>query len=151
MASIFKNYRWHRFGDINMEHGGGFYSFEGWPHYVDIIRVTPCSDAGGPDNQFWVESGTLFMKRKRDELKRAREIFGQDEEFYQKLTRAQKRHYMVEAILASYGLDNRIHWSVQIGQKPDPNHSDSFTPLVPDYVLRANRSLEKYIYECRQE
>jgi len=143
-----KRFRWHRFGDLSMENGGGFYSFEGWPHYVDVIRVTPCSDAGGPDNQFWLERGTIFMGRKPEELKNARSIFGMDEDDYKKLSRATKRHFMAEAVLAAHGMDRDAHWTVQIGAEAD-NHQPGFDPITIDEVLRGNCSLEKYVYEKR--
>ncbi|AJD82981.1 hypothetical protein PJWF_00088 [Achromobacter phage JWF] len=143
-----KTFRAHRFGDVDMTQGGGFYDFEGWPHYVSIIRVTPCSDAGGPDNQFWVERGTLFMERGPDELKRARECFGLDEEEFKKLTPASRRHAMAQAVLAYYGMECAERWTVQIGAKAEPC-STMFDPITPEETLRGNRSLEKYIYENR--
>ena len=152
MILTLKTFRWHRFGDVDMTQGGGFYCFDNWPYSVNIIRVTPCSDAGGPDNQFWVESGSIFMERGPHELRSARECIGLDDDAWNKLTRAQRRHALTEAALAYYGIESSsAKWTVQIGAKPDPNHSSSFTPLIPDYVLRANRSLEKYIYENREE
>lgn len=144
-----KTFRWFRFGDLNMENGGGFYSFEGWPHYIDIIRVTPCSDAGGPDNQFWIERGSLFMERSKEDFERALAMIGMDDaDEWRRLSRATKRHAKTQAVLGYYGMDRDSHWTIQIGAKAEPC-SSSFTTLIPDYVLRGNCSLENYIYENR--
>ena len=49
------------FGDVNIEHGGVFYTLKGYRDgYVSAVRVTACSDAGGPDNCFWMEHLTLY-------------------------------------------------------------------------------------------
>lgn len=47
---------WHYSGDVNIEHGGMFYNLATWEDgYVECWRCQPCSDAGGPDNMYWIE------------------------------------------------------------------------------------------------
>ncbi|QBQ74425.1 hypothetical protein BcepSauron_045 [Burkholderia phage BcepSauron] len=45
-------------GDINIEYGGYFYELDrarrGWG-YANVLRITPCSEAGLADNEFWIE------------------------------------------------------------------------------------------------
>src|ERR1700685_3511801 len=53
--------RWHYMGDINLEYGGYFWREDGADDYVLCVRVTPCSDAGGPNNLFWIEQGSIYM------------------------------------------------------------------------------------------
>jgi hypothetical protein len=49
-------------GDLNIEHGGFFYTLDNFDRgYVDAVRVTPCSDAGGPDNVFWIECLSVLI------------------------------------------------------------------------------------------
>lgn len=51
-----KRRHWHYNGDVNIEHGGFFYDLSTFEQgYVDVVRVVPCSDAGGPDNYFWLQ------------------------------------------------------------------------------------------------
>lgn len=49
--------RWFYSGDADIENGGFFYDLSNFDDlgYAQAVRVTPCSDAGGPDNVFWVE------------------------------------------------------------------------------------------------
>lgn len=62
------NPRWRYSGDMNLEHGGLFWrpgSRDPFPEadYVEAVQVTPCTDAGGPDNLFCIESGSIYMPR----------------------------------------------------------------------------------------
>lgn len=57
--SAAKRTRWHYSGDVNIEHGGMFYNLSTFGEgYVSVVRCQPCTDAGGPDNCFWVEQLT---------------------------------------------------------------------------------------------
>lgn len=47
---------WHYSGDVDIAHGGMFYNMDDIENgYADAVRVTAVSDAGGPDNMWWVE------------------------------------------------------------------------------------------------
>lgn len=55
-----KRKHWHYQGDVNIEHGGMYYCLDGFDQgYAECVRVTPCSNAGGPDNTFWIEQLTV--------------------------------------------------------------------------------------------
>lgn len=43
-------------GDVSLEHGGFYYTLDGY-----AVRVTPCSDAGCADNLFWIEELTFNL------------------------------------------------------------------------------------------
>jgi len=50
-------------GDINPENGGHFYRLDGVEYgYASGVIITPCSDAGGPDNLFWVTPITVNLR-----------------------------------------------------------------------------------------
>lgn len=154
MYKPIKKPRWFKFGDADMTQGGGFYSLEEWKNgFVEIIRVTPCADAGGPSNQFWIELGSVYTERSKEEIQRALCCCGlDDKEVWKQYTRAERRHLIVEAILAYYGMESPSRWTVQIGAKVDPfwNDRGGFDPINNiDEVLRGNCSLEKYVYEKR--
>lgn len=53
--------RWHYMGDVNLCEGGAFIQEGDRPDYCNAVQVTPCSDAGGPDNWYWIESGTVYL------------------------------------------------------------------------------------------
>lgn len=43
-------------GDLNPEHGGYFYTLSDAEYgYASVVRITPCSDAGLAENEFWIE------------------------------------------------------------------------------------------------
>jgi hypothetical protein len=51
---------WHYSGDVDIAYGGMFYSMDDIAQgYANAVRVTPCADAGGPDNMWWVERITI--------------------------------------------------------------------------------------------
>ena len=132
---------WHYLGDVNLEHGGAYFRESDWSDHVDCVQVTPCSDAGGPDNLFWVESGTIYLGNP-EHVTSALESCGWGA-LPDWLNQAQ-------ALLGYMGMDcdawdgRRI---VQIGKAADPQDSwrgwDDETQ--PDKVLRGNASLRRYV------
>lgn len=131
MARIFYS------GDVNIENGGYFYSLKNWQFdYVDAVRVTPCSDADGPDNCYWVDMVTVNL-RKGAELERALQCIGQSIADLPK--NACKRHIIIDACL-SYGYCDVDSMAVQIGAK----QSEYGEPIRVEKVLRANVSLYRY-------
>lgn len=133
--------RWNYSGDINVEYGGYWWKEDGADDYVLAVRLTPCSDAGGPSNLFWIESGSIYLgdKARQDS---ALSVIGVDP------CDATRRDY-VEASLAYYGIEQdswRGQCVIQIG-KPD-EAQDSWqwggTKDV-DYQLRGNASLARFI------
>ena len=53
--------KWNYNGDMGLEYGGFYWREDGADDYVLAVRVTPCSDAGGPDNLFHIESGSIYI------------------------------------------------------------------------------------------
>lgn len=158
---------WNYSGDINLECGGFFWQFDGperFPEcdYVRVVRVTPCSDAGGPDNLFHVESGSLYMPR--DTYGRALETCG-----YSLETNLESGALMIDDCMGvSHDIDSEHGAAllvdafngysgpdrdalggetvVRIG-RPDPYFDDTcgaWNP-DPDIILRGNASLARYI------
>ena len=54
---------WRYCGDVNIKEGGYFFRVHQQWEYADIVNVVPCSDAGGPNNMFWIETGTISIPR----------------------------------------------------------------------------------------
>ena len=134
-------------GDRSIENGGFFYSLANWHYdYADAVRVTPCSDAGGPTNQFWVETLTANIPDGND-LQRTLDCIGMDE-----LPKgAARRHAIIDALIAYGTYDITSSEVVQIGTKPDEYGSREFDPVHANTVLRANASLERYVRaKCRE-
>jgi hypothetical protein len=160
--------------------GGMFYDLSTFDEgYVDAVQVQPCSDAGGPDNCWWIERinvtiyegwepfqgvGATVAERKAhrvlhdmpdaERIENALRCCGWEENLadWDKLTRTQRRHVIVDACV-SYGhydpqdLNGPGSEMVSIG-KPDvqPRHERE-GKWVPDKVLRGNASLRRYARE----
>lgn len=140
-----KQFRIHYSGDVNIEHGGFFYSFEGWQYdYADFVRCTPCSEADGPDNCFWIERGTINIpKRDSERFTQALGCIGITSEEWADMKPARQRHTLIDACLAYgfYDLDRTDN--VQVGRTTNWGRSNA--PWNPDTVLRANSSLTRFV------
>lgn len=137
----------HYSGDVNIEYGGVFYSLDNVKYdYVDAVRVTPCSDVGAPDNQFWIECLTVNLQRDPVELQRVLDVFGWTVEEH-----GGNIHLLVDAHIAYGAYDVDSSECVQIGAKPDPFHNGHGDPVHVDKVLRANASLERYARKIAKE
>jgi hypothetical protein len=133
-------------GDINIEHGGFFYDTRGLKYdYMDATRVTPCSDADGPNNQFWVEHLTVNI-RKGAELQKILACIGVDE-----LPRgaAARRDAMIDAHIAYGAYDVERVAVVQLG-KHASHAPTTFNPVTSDVVLRGNTSLRRYVRQLHK-
>ena len=160
------NPRWRYSGDMDIREGGFFWrpsSRDPFPQadYVDAVRVTPCSDAGGPDNVYLIESGSIYIPR--DKYESALECCGYDlmtgprgalmiqggtgESVH--VDSPQGRAMLVDAFLAYHGVE-RESWNgehyVQIGPRDSfyEEGRGGWNPR-PDKVVRANTSLERYV------
>ena len=128
-------------GDVSIHHGGYFYDFEGWQNgYVSVTRVQPCSDAGGPDNLFWLESLTVNI-RKGVELDSVLSCCGLTRDTLP--TGAARRHALIDCHVAYGAYDKNQSEVVQVGAKLDAC-GHGFDPIQPDTVLRGNASLRRY-------
>jgi hypothetical protein len=127
-------------GDRNIENGGYFYTLENmkWG-YADVVRVTPCSDAGAADNCYWVESLTVNIREKPEELKRVLDTCGITE-----LPKtAARKHMLIDAHIAYGAYDTNKSEVVQVGAK----QSEFGEPIHANKVIRGNASLYRYARE----
>jgi hypothetical protein len=124
---------WNYSGDINLEYGGLFWREDGADDYVCAVEVTPCSEAGGPNNAWWVEEGTIYLPTDQDKRKRALDCIGANVET---ATRAE----LVEACRAYAGIERDRSVTLCIGKL-----EDSRERVSPDVTLRGNASLERYV------
>ena len=134
--------KWHYFGDINIKHGGYFWREDGADDYVLCVRLTPCSDAGLPDNQYWLECGPVYLGCS-DTLRASLECVGQNMASVQELPENQQRAIIVDAVLSYAGLDGSDQHVMQVGPI-DPDHSGEM-PLTPDIRLPADADIDAYI------
>jgi hypothetical protein len=132
--------RWHYSGDINLEYGGYFWKEDGADDYVLAVRVTPCADAGGPSNMFWIEPGSIYLPADAEKRKRALDCCGWIS------TDKPTRAMLVDAFLAYNGIDKDCYGqtTVSIG-KPESGRSEWNDKIVPDVQLRGNASLKNYV------
>lgn len=134
--------KWNYNGDVNLECGGFFWKEDGADDYVLCVRVTPCSDAGGPNNQFWIESGSIYMPNDPDKRRRALSVCGYENEA------EPSRSMLVDAFMAYQGVEHDSmngQIVVQIGAKADePGHG--WGEVRVDHVIRGNSRLANYVW-----
>lgn len=141
-------------GDVDLTQGGYFASTgpdERRYGYSSVVRVTPCSDAGGPDNCFWIETLTVNLPTTKPEINQVLHHLDLNTDKLAIYTPAARRAILIDACIAygkydpddlfSMGLPQRQ--MVRIGPA-DPYWSgtDDFTP---DLVLRANWKLRNWV------
>lgn len=143
---------WHYSGDVNLEHGGVFYDLSNWSHgYASAYRVVPCSDAGGPDNEFWIEELTVNRQFGRKEITQALDCIGMQGTKYEALTRARQAHVLFDALLSYGRYDQMNSRRVRIGKEPDKwSLKPQWDNTEPDIILRGNTSLDRYVRRCLQ-
>ena len=133
--------KWNYNGDMNLEYGGFYWKEDGADDYVLCVRVTPCSDAGGPNNQFWIESGSIYMPNDPEKRRRALSVCGYENE------PNPSRGMLVDAFMAYQGVERDCmngQTVVQIGAKADePGHG--WGEVRVDQVIRGNAKLANYV------
>lgn len=141
-------HKWNYNGDINLRYGGFWWKEDDADDYVLAVRVTPCSDGGGPDNLYLVEQGSIYMPL--DPAKRHSALQGcgyENEE-------TPSRSMLVDAFMAS-NRPSMAYWGIerdtyngetviQIGKHKKDTSRDGWSP-EPDVILRGNASLERYV------
>lgn len=139
----------HYMGDVNIEHGGYFYSVAELDRngYADAMRVTPCSDADGPDNVYWLEVLTV---NPRDDMRLAYDCIGIEADYIKTLTPFQRKCLIVDACISYGWYDVADVRTVQVGAKM-AEHSGRFDPVTPSHVIRANASLFNYAKRYARE
>lgn len=146
--------RWNYSGDMNLEYGGLFWREDGADDYVLAVKVTPCSDAGGPDNLFHIEHGSIYLgtdvKRHKSALDCCGYKLADDGTMTDgaggTFTKKQARARLVEAMDAYCGLDNRTEHVVQIGKAEPEDGRGGWSP-EPDTILRGNAKLRNFVRE----
>lgn len=131
---------WNYNGDINLTCGGFYWREDGADDYVLVVRVTPCSDGGGPDNLYLIEQGSLYLPSDPAKRQSALSCIGYGDK--PEVTRSM----LVDAFMAYGGIDRDTYNGehvVRIG-KPEEATIGGWNP-TPDKVLRANASLERYV------
>lgn len=144
--------KWNYNGDINLEYGGFFWREDGAKDYVLAVRVTPCSDAGGPDNLFHVETGSLYMPQDATKANAALSCCGYslrtdgavaDGSGFWRTGRA-ARALLVDAWMAYHGMDLGREYVIRIG-RADPDATGWCANETPDHVLRGGSSLRNFV------
>jgi hypothetical protein len=146
--------RWNYNGDVSLKHGGFYWREDGLglDDYVLAVRVTPCSDAGGPDNVFHIEAGSIYMPQEIDAANRALACCGYSIDASGTVTDCtgarhtgkRARALLVDAWLAYHGTDRDAEYIVRIGSA-EPGARGWCAEEEPDCVLRAGSSLRNYV------
>lgn len=112
--------------------------------YADVVRLTPCSDAGGPDNIYWLECLTVFGLNDPDRLRYASECCGWE---VNTKPRTIRDWVTLADAMMSYGYYDQANTYprasneiVQVG--PDDGGNENIAPSVR---LRANANLMRYM------
>ena len=129
--------KWKYSGDVDLKHGGFYWLDEGDEDFVTAVDVVPCSAAGGPDNLFYIEVGTIFLPADRDKQESILGVIGMTPE-------DASREDFIYAAKAHSGLERDYDEVVRIGKEEEPYHSTGWNP-EPDIVLRGNASLRRYV------
>ena len=128
--------KWQYIGDVNLECGGFYWREDGADDYVLAVDITPCSDAGGPDNLFHIAHGSIFVGNDSAIISSALDTIGETIESASRLD-------IVYAMRAYRGLDGPDEYVVQIG-KAQESSCNGWNP-APDKILRSNASLRRYV------
>jgi len=129
--------KWHYNGDVNLREGGFYWREDGADDYVLAVRITPCSDAGGPDNLFYIEDGNIFIGEDEKRIAAALECCGIDRD-------AATRWQIVDSMMLYAGLDDSTPTVVRIGREDGDASANSWNP-APDVILRGNAKLRRYV------
>jgi hypothetical protein len=130
--------KWNYNGDMNLEEGGFYWREADADDYVLAVRVTPCSDAGGPDNLFHIESGSIYIGDNPDRIASALDVIGQTPD-------DSTREDIVYALMAYAGIDGGSETVLRFGKdESDYCRGGGWNP-APDNVLRRNTDLRRYV------
>lgn len=136
-------HKWNYNGDINLRYGGFWWKEDDADDYVLAVRVTPCSDAGGPDNLYHIEQGSIYMPIDAAKRHSALQACGYEKE------ETPSRSMLVDAFIAYHGIERDAfngETVIQIGKHKEDTKREGWSP-EPDVILRGNASLERYIRE----
>lgn len=140
--------RWKYSGDVNLQYGGVFWNPEGAQFdSVEAVRITPCSDAGGPDNIFWIERLSVNLPDDDHTIADVLSICGYSFDGYKGYTKAERLSMLVDACIAYGKYDTQDGETVKIG-KDDPFFTDTrgeWKAFRVDTQLRGGSSLRNYV------
>jgi hypothetical protein len=137
---------WAYNGDVNIEHGGTFFSIHGMTSLAEgkddcvwVVRV----DTPWADNVFAVEEDYLYVPIEYATDEDMVSFYGEEilSEKANPLMWAQLR---CEYVLSYYGLSEPARTVVQVGKEPDPYSRADHVPTA-HIVLRANSRIENYL------
>lgn len=175
MRKRYVRHPWVWLGDDPSEESGLFYQEDDAPDYVNAVRIEACSQAGGPDNLYHIEVGSLYMPA--DKLDSVLQTVGFSErghfvqaengkmqwpfesEFAARFWMAGKpdlglayttvpiapRRLVVHAFMVYHGLDIHHQHVVRVGPDQMPRHKEDGWNPKPDHILRANASVKKFV------
>jgi hypothetical protein len=136
--------KWHYIGDGFVDADGMWISLDGWDYgYATAIRVTPCSDVGGPYNEYWIDRLCVSLPeeggKKWDDMVRS---CGADEELddtEEPCLDGEERQLFIVECCVSYGYYD-VEWShvLRIGKESDC--SAGWDRLEPDITVRGSSS-----------
>lgn len=136
---------WKYSGDVNVKEGGMWINDEGDEDFVRVVEITPCSEAGGPDNLFYITRGSIYMPTDEARRKAALETIGWYDENGDE---AHKRACLIDAFRAYHGIDaDAMGGEIVIRVGPEDKDfwdGKGWNPK-PDRILRANVNLKNYI------
>lgn len=147
---------WFYTGDRNLAEGGAYIRMtpeERKAGYANCVRVTPCADAGGQSNAWWVEALVIILPRDDGELKRVLDVHGITPDdlpkgvgLRAKMLAEMSLHYGLYDPATCYRYREGFGQCevVQIGQ--DENGRGDVEPTVR---LPAYRSLRRYVADFR--
>jgi len=131
------HFQWHYQGDVDLRQGGLFWRETGDDEMAWIVRVSPCSDAGGPDNLFRLAAGHVHIPGDPDRRGKALAALGLS-------PKDASRQDLVTAFAAWQAPDFDEERVIRIGP-PDRFHSGRGDAPEPDTVLRDGTDLRKWV------
>jgi hypothetical protein len=135
-------HEWQYSGDMHREEGGLYWREDGSDDYVRAVRITPCSDAGGPDNLFVIEQGSIYLPEDETRRNSALATIGWFDE--SDPDPAHYRRCLVDAFLAYHGMENDV-WNgsivLRIGRAQE---SRGWSPEA-DIVKPHNLNLQRFV------
>ena len=133
---------WNYVGDVSLRHGGYYWREDDADDYVLAVEIIPCSDAGGPDNLFWINEGSIYITPERAAAALESYVDNPAD-----ATRAQ----IVDAVMGHYGMERDAETVLRIGPVEDPDDAWRWEGMTaePDVVLRGNAKLRRWVErEC---
>lgn len=135
-------HRWKYFGDID-ERCGGMWVRPTDDGCADVIRITPCADAGGPENLYWVEILTVYGLDEEDKRRDVENSVGWNME-------NASTHKWAEAFVI-YGYYDPANCYpsasseiVQVGKTRDEYCRDKMEHEKTTVLLHGNASIKRY-------